>query len=249
MKEFKLIRKSIARQYERAYDTQITLITEGMYDRPDVGLEHWSTALEGMYERWKQYKQGDISRDIAVRYAIAKMARWTDKRRAAAYAELSCIESAPDVDTIDIRVKWSKSRTWGANPHAEVNVTLDPIDWVERVICHGKASGYGYDKESTAVAEALNKSDSVLKLLCALKEQALEDGISDQSPRTVTGVSNRECCGYGAGYSAIPKFEGGVGMSCIMDLFRRCGCETHTGRGCMDDTYWINAPKTEGAAI
>lgn len=240
MKEFELIRKSIARQYERAYDAQITAITEGMYDMPDVGLEHWSTAL-----RWEQYKQGDIRRDIAVEYAIARMARWTDKRRAAAYAELGGIESAPDVDTIDIRVKWSKSRTWGVNPHAEVNVTLDPIDWVERVICHGKASGYGYDKESAAVAEALNKSESVLKLLCALKEQALEDGTSDQSPRTATGVSNRECCGYGAGYTALPKFEGGVGMSCIMDLFRRCGCETRTTRGGRDAAYWVDAPEQE----
>lgn len=243
MKQFKMIRKSIATQYERAYDTQLTLITEGMYDTPDVGLKHWSTAL-----RWEQYKQGDIRRDIAVEFAIARMARWTDKRRAAVYDELDYIESAPDADTIDISVDWVKSRYWGLNPHAEVVVRFEPVDGIDGQICRGKASGCGYDKESTAIAEALNKSGSVLKLLCDLKEQALEEGTNDQSPRTVTGISNQECCGHGAGYGAIPKFEGGVGMSCLMGLLRRCGCETSTGRGDMNNTYWIGAPETEGEA-
>lgn len=69
---------------------------------------------------------------------------------------------------ISISVEWKKNRTWGHNPHASVT-----LEWAEeqdstnftKEHLTGRASGCGYDKESAAVTEALNKSKKLIKYL------------------------------------------------------------------------------------
>lgn len=59
----------------------------------------------------------------------------------------------PHPERIEIKIEWVKSRTWGANPHAEA--------WVKTAGGHyekytATASGCGYDKLSTVVACIMN---------------------------------------------------------------------------------------------
>ena len=103
----------------------------------------------------------------------------------------------------------------------------------------GTASGCGYDKESAAVAEALNKCDSVLQLLYTYKENALAAGESDESKTASCGRSNGSIIGYGAGYGAIPYFEGGVGVSCFWSILKKCGFEVRGHHGTHSDFYTI----------
>lgn len=119
------------------------------------------------------------------------------------FAELDRIALAPDVRDIEISITYKKNRTWGWNPHAElfVNGTLAAKDY---------ASGCGYDKTSAAMAYALNKSDSVMKMLYQVK---------DASP----GKSNEDLFGYGTGCWLFPYFDAGCGVSTIERIFERLG--------------------------
>ena len=69
--------------------------------------------------------------------------------------EKICIANIPNF--ISISVEWFKSRTWGANPQAEVRTG-------ENYHISRKVGGCGYDKESTATAECFNKDLGILKI-------------------------------------------------------------------------------------
>jgi hypothetical protein len=100
---------------------------------------------------------------------------------------------------IDITVEWVKSRTWGMNPHATVYITH-----ICRYEHTGKASGCGYDKESAAIAEALNDSPIIQAMLVNHLEQG-------------------KVFPYGISNYRFPKFEGGVGTSCYYKVFEAMG--------------------------
>lgn len=177
---------------------------------PDRGIEAYITPL-----RWTQYQDGIITRDKAVGLAQKRAERQLEKDAKKRLARLETVESALDIDYINIYVNWARSATWGYNPHAEVITN--------KGVYYGSASGWGYDKESAAVAQALNQCNSILKSLYQLKEDGLNNGLTDFDDASCTGVNNRNICGYGAGYGVLPAFEGGVGMSCFISILEKCG--------------------------
>jgi hypothetical protein len=120
------------------------------------------------------------------------------------------ISNSPDLAEINISVDWKRSATWGANPRGEARVKT--VNGYANTYDSGSVGGCGYDKLSTAVANCLNQSKSVLKALYLVKEQHI-------------GKDNREVFGYGSGYGICPNFEGGVGVSCFPDIFRKIGFE------------------------
>lgn len=191
-------------------------------------LERNSTAL-----RWGQFKRGEIDRETANGYAIKRAFKEVEKYTAAKMEKITRAESAPAVVSVSISVEWARSRTWGANPTAEA-VIEDANGHIYRGTGH--ASGCGYDKESAAVASALNGSSSIIKMLLDKKESALES----MEATGKTNESNRDFIAYGAGYGAIPYFEGGVGMSSLESVFNACGLrlvnQTH---GKMYDHYYF----------
>lgn len=69
--------------------------------------------------------------------------------------EKICFSNVPDF--INVSVEWFKSRTWGANPQAEVRTG-------ENYEISSKIGGCGYDKESIATAECFNRDLSILKV-------------------------------------------------------------------------------------
>lgn len=107
----------------------------------------------------------------------------------------------------------------GFNPHASV--------WAYG-FTEGTASGCGYDKESSAVAEAFNKNNSILKIIYNMKEKALKDN---------EDITNRDACGYGAGYGALPYFDGGVGMNCFVWILKTYGFKCEEVHGKHFDSY------------
>ena len=94
----------------------------------------------------------------------------------------------------------------------------------------GFASGCGYDKRTAAIAEAANQSNRILHILAEKKERELQNG--------KTGA-NRDLVGYGSGSgcSAIPYFEGGVGISSYRIMFENCGYEWKDYSGEKYDLY------------
>lgn len=112
------------------------------------------------------------------------------------------IEQAPDTPPNDIiiTVEWKNSRTWGSNPTATDNYGN----------ISGSIGGCGYCKLSTATANILNQHPTLIKSMCKLKEQNVEQ-------------DNRTAISYGAGHNITPQFEGGVGISSHMTLLAKLG--------------------------
>ena len=108
-------------------------------------------------------------------------------------------EGAADVKQFTVTVEWVKNRTWGYNPYATVysysEVTKD------------HASGYGYDKESAAIAGAFNSNSEVMRILY----KHLENG----------GVFP-----YGVTlWGGLVSFDGGCGVSTFYNIFDALGYE------------------------
>ena len=186
----------------------------------DRGLQLYSTVT-----RWAQYQRGEISREKAVELATRRALKEVEKSHA---ANLARLERAAEVSTprnLDIMVMWKKSRTWGANPTAEA--------MTETARTSGFASGCGYDKESAAIANALNQNPAALRVLYELGEAALARGESAASKTSCSGYSWGRCIGYGAGYSVLPYFEGGVrnrALSCTLAPFVQDRVQTASAR-------------------
>lgn len=177
-------------------------------------LKHYSTST-----RWQAYKKGSLTHDKAVELATKRGLKEIDQREQEKLFKLETAFHAKELQFVDITVEWKKSRTWGNNPY----VTIRTNDGV----FYGSASGCGYDKESAAIAEALNQSASVMKMLYDKKEICSEK-------------SNHKYLGYGSGYGVLPYFEGGVGVNSHRSVFNNCGYTWETvSSGKTFDVYRI----------
>ena len=192
----------------------------------DRGLKQYSTET-----RWTQYTTGKISREKAVEYAVKRYNKKKDAETTEKLAHIDRIANAEDINDISVYVDWRKSYTWGYNPTAAVYTDAGKTT--------DKASGCGYDKESAAIAGAFNAQDAILKILYTIKENALATGLSDRSATACTGGNNAECCGYGAGYSVLPYFEGGVGSDCFWHILEKAGFSVKHHGTLHSDTYTL----------
>lgn len=102
------------------------------------------------------------------------------------------------IKEIKIEISWSKNKTWGYNPTAEINIYTDNYKYNEYNLT-GHASGCGYDKRSSATASAFNKS----KILIAYLYKAMNNALKNKSKLN-----------YGTYGPSYLCFAGGVGYSC-----------------------------------
>lgn len=234
MKEFAMIEKNVREDHDKRTAETAFYIENGYFSTwaaehhtdPDRGLKAHSTET-----RWKQYQTGTISREKAVELATKRAQKYIDKTTAAKLAQLDRVANAPDLTSVSVCVDWVRSRTWGYYPRVEIITNTGTYT--------GAASGCGYDKESAAIADAFNKCDSILKVLYQLKENGLRAGKTDESKTASCGRSNGDICGYGAGYGAIPYFEGGVGASCFWSILKNCGYKISCHHGQLGDFYSV----------
>ncbi len=71
------------------------------------------------------------------------------------------------------------------------------------------ATGYGYDRGSTALAKAAKGNPAIDRLLFDAIEGREEDF--------------KSVLGYGSGHGPLPYLEAGVGLDCHFRIFNRCG--------------------------
>ena len=108
--------------------------------------------------------------------------------------------------TIRVEVNWKKSRTWGANPTAEV--------WADGYTSSPSIGGCGFDKESTATAAAFKENIAFDRIVATCAWLDMKEG-------KATGRDSRTY-GYRLGYTGF-KFEGGVGYECHSRIIKRAG--------------------------
>lgn len=207
---FEKIKNQLIAENEKYRNNAIQYIKDN-----DSTLERESTAI-----RWNQYVDGIISREKCIEYATKRINAKYNKSLEKDLEKLESIANAEDIKSISVSVVWNRSRTWGYNPTAEIRIETTNRYYYET----GTASGCGYDKKSAAVSSALNKIPAALKLLCDLKEV--------NAPENITEYSNAKYIAYGAGYGAIPYYEGGVGYSCFDNIFNIAGFK----RVCFNET-------------
>lgn len=200
------LRKAVRAEYEKRMNEKTDLILavdnrNGATKEALTAAAMWATG-----DTQKQYESGKIGVDTYVARAEKRMRRTLEKQTKAALEKVDTAEKAETPERFTLWVSWKKSRTWGANPHVELIV--DGYTYT------GTASGCGYDKESTAIAEVLNLCPGTLKILYDVKEEALAGN---------EGISNENAIGYGAGYGVLPYYEGGVGVNTLVAILEKGG--------------------------
>lgn len=117
------------------------------------------------------------------------------------------VKAQPKLESLTITIEWRKSRTWGMNPYATGEaITKEGF----RLVGTAKASGCGYCKRSTVIADLFN--------------QFLRHKLYDQAIFNRLGF----CKPYGIRLRKIDEnwlsyFEGGVGESCYSDISKAIG--------------------------
>lgn len=145
-----------------------------------------------------------MSRKDAENYLFARIEKKNEKQFTEIETRLNSVMEAGEITKITISVEWKKSNTWGYNPTAEVRLySTNGYEFLT-----GKASGCGYDKESAAVASALNQSNAIIKMLFEADKKD-KDG-------KVYGYRKAQ-----NGY--FPHISGGVGTSCYQSVFALFG--------------------------
>lgn len=109
------------------------------------------------------------------------------------------------IKNMTITIEWKKSRTWGANPHAEIKGQY--IDGTFFRDDGFSCSGCGYDKASTVLSQIFNKYLRY-KLIATAKSK-----------------KKKEAFPYGAYFrkDSLPSFEYGVGVSCYQNMTKALG--------------------------
>lgn len=226
LQNFTHLAEAIRKEYEQKKADKIYYIRHGYI--PTWAAEHCTDFERGLKEystpaKWEAFKNGAITREKAEAHAITRALKALDKSEKIDLEKLATVAACPAADWLTISVNWTRSKTWGYNPHAIVTT--------DRTNTEGTASGCGYDKESAAVAHALNDSPAILRILYETAENALKNGYKLPKDGSKWGG----VLGYGSGYSILPAFEGGCGCSCFRSIFEKCGYTWKTGRS--SDTY------------
>jgi hypothetical protein len=138
---------------------------------------------------------------------------------------LNPIFNAKEVKYISLSIDWKKSKMWGHNPQATAKVTY--IDNTIEIFYSDRITGAGYDKESTAFANAINQVNGILNKMISIKN----DNISKD---------NRDLFGYGTQGDFMLTFAGGVGVSCYYRVLESIGYKlNHIANGQTFDVYTI----------
>ena len=189
-------------------------------------LNHWS--VSNLIPKSHNVSQYKTLQELGV-YLTKRKAIADAKKQAKKEARIRAINNGGKLIEATISIEWKKSKMWGSNPTAEAKIICEDSEGnrVYQNYTSGSISGCGYDKESTAVAMALNQSNAVLK--------AFFDKVSPNSDR-------RELFGYGVGiYEGVATLSGGVGTSCYYKNFESVGYKFEkTASGKTFDVYRIS---------
>lgn len=182
----------------------------------DVNALNWYQKDRLTAAQYNHLKNGNLKRfKELVRKQIKKEEAKKQIVKNDCLLKIQDMKEAGSLRYLKITVEWSRSQTWGYNPHVRAWAQYANIGTLYNT---GSASGCGYDKESAAVASAINNiiKPFILKNFSTLKDPA------------IYGVCDHALC-----------FDGGVGMSSFVRAFKACGYDVHESHGKSFDSYII----------
>ena len=176
-----------------------------------------------------QVSKDDIeSEELRLQKSLPKERKYWEDRLEAAGKAGKLIE-------INISVNWTKSRTWGWNPHAECWMYFEDAEYGTRsAYSEGRASGCGYDKRSAAVQGAFefgvskryNNADERKDL--ALARASFDRFVIEHGPKLWKE--------YAIDKSPMPTFNiSGKGMGTFTSLFRKIGTKPYSSPATVKD--------------
>ena len=148
--------------------------------------------------------------------------------------EVRDVEMAGDLDEATIRVDWSKPGTYGRQAVATIDYTYTDRAGkkVSKQVVGDRTGGWGYDKESSAMARAMDRVPEIKKISY---DRMYEPGGAQS-------VDTRP----------IPRFKGGAGASTVLRDMRDSGYEVdkqYTGDSeSAPDIYTIRRAKVKNMA-
>lgn len=216
--KFRILRREVLNDIYAKYENVFNDL------KTEEGLNKWL--------QWENKKYKVNPKDKFIKYLKNK--RQNELIKQIEY--ISEIENASDFSgDFIITIEWKKSAMWRSNPMAYTN-----YGFTSRSI-----GGCGYDKQSTATAEALNSHLPILKLLFSKKDSELLDYIKNHPESDIKNGYNRAVLGYGSGYNILPKFEGGVGVSAHMRILENVGLQMrHIANNRNSDVFLIAKKET-----
>ncbi len=156
-----------------------------------------------------------------------KLARQQARKDAKELVRINAEKAQKPVKEITITIEWKKSYMWGYNPKCEATIHFADNSFERSPIY--TASGCGYDKESTVIADVFN---NYLKYkLWQLSPEQLKGG---------NGSMDKGNAPYGIHlYSDNrPHFGGGIGTSCYYRIAEYLGgAFEHIASGKSFDVY------------
>ncbi|NBW16660.1 MAG: hypothetical protein EBR82_52655 [Caulobacteraceae bacterium] len=121
-------------------------------------------------------------------------------------------KSQPRLESLTITIEWKKSRMWGMNPHATGEAITKEG---RRIVGTAKASGCGYCKRSTVIADLFNQF-----LRHKLFDESVLTRLKNGKPY---GISIPKDCD-----KWLPYFEGGIGEGCYLKISEVIGGKWET---------------------
>lgn len=155
--------------------------------------------------RQKQLKSGKLSLNEIKSIAIERVTKQHKKALSELDNKLTTICNSDNLINATLTIEFKKSTTWGWNPTCDIRIKSDSS---YNYYNSGSISGCGYDKESTAFADAINQSDSFKKLLLKNRHK----------------LRKNKTYGYSINSHFI-GLSGGVGVSCYYGVLSVCGYE------------------------
>ena len=117
------------------------------------------------------------------------------------------VNAQPRLESLTITIQWKKNRTWGANPHATGEaITTEG----RRLVRTATASGCGYCKRSTVIADLFNQF-----LRHKLYDSAVLARLAIEKPYGMSFPKD--------GQKWLPCFDGGIGEGCYRQISEAIG--------------------------
>ena len=169
--------------------------------------------------------------DILTPYEREHFKAETQKKRAMKRAEkdefyaerVAMLDAAEAVENplpcFTLHIEWKRG-SYGA---MQAKATLN----ADRFLESAYTTGGGYDKESTAAADVLNDSPSIMAQIYAIAEDNKLEFVENPC-----GTGNYKGLCYGLGGGSMPYFESGVGIGCHVRALEKAGytCKHSSGK-------------------
>ena len=210
-----LITKEYANDLERSLDKLKD------FTKKDI-KEHW--VYYDCLTQTRKNQFNELELDKIKEIIFKKLAKDNSKQLNKRLDMITTAENPFSLKECTITIEWKRSATWGSNPHAILRGYDNEGNFFTS---EATASGCGYCKESTVIAECLNQIPAIMKLLYEVKDKFIT---SDNESIFSYGVSG-----------LLPSFSGGVGTSCFVRNFEHLGYTMkHIVSGKSFDVFTIN---------